>query len=190
MIIEGIVTSRDSGGLLNIAPMGPIVDGDFDRLILRPFQTSTTFQNLAVNRCGVFHVVDSVEVIALSAIGQLETLPETFPAREVAGEILKDCCRWFEFRVEHIDDSDQRSVMNAIVVSRGNQRPFRGFNRARHAILEVTIAATRIHVLPREEILRTFDFFRSAVEKTGDPSDILLFKKLDQFVRRSGPEAS
>ena len=71
MIAEGIVTSQNRDGLLNIAPMGPIVDESLTWLRLRPFQTSTTFRNLQETRCGVFHVVDDVLLIAQSAINRL-----------------------------------------------------------------------------------------------------------------------
>ena len=46
MILEGIVTTINADGTVNISPMGPIVDAALTRLELRPFQTSTTFQNL------------------------------------------------------------------------------------------------------------------------------------------------
>ena len=46
MILEGIVTSLDAGGKLNVAPMGPIVEPDMSRLVLRPFRTSQTYRNL------------------------------------------------------------------------------------------------------------------------------------------------
>ena len=69
MIVEGLVTTVDLDGKINVAPMGPIVEDDFHQIILRPFQPSTTFNNLAATRCGVFHVVDQVDVIAKAAIG-------------------------------------------------------------------------------------------------------------------------
>jgi len=60
MILEGIVTSLDQHGKLNVAPMGPIVDETFDTLVLRPFRTSRTYENLTARPYGVFHVVDDV----------------------------------------------------------------------------------------------------------------------------------
>lgn len=41
-IVEGIVTSLGEGGEPNISPMGPLVDGSFEWLWLRPFRTSRT----------------------------------------------------------------------------------------------------------------------------------------------------
>src|SRR6478752_5534400 len=71
MILEGIVTSLDAGGALNVAPMGPIVDESMSRLRLRPYQSSRTYRNLKATGCGVLHVVDDVLLIARAAIGRL-----------------------------------------------------------------------------------------------------------------------
>ena len=43
MIVEGIVTSQNADGLMNVAPMGPIVHGDFESLTLRPFCVDLLF---------------------------------------------------------------------------------------------------------------------------------------------------
>lgn len=187
MIVEGLVTSVDSAGKINIAPMGPIVEGDFKSLLLRPFQPSATFSNLNATRCGVFHVVDQVDVIARAAIGRLSETPETEPAQAVNGVVLKDCCRWFEFQVLDVDESDPRSRMPSAVVYRGERRPFFGFNRARHAILEAAIVATRIHLLKSEDIVAAFDYLRPAVEKTGDQTEHELFEMLHTYAFRNQP---
>jgi hypothetical protein len=39
MILEGIVTTQNSAGDINVAPMGPIVDESMESFVLRPFQT-------------------------------------------------------------------------------------------------------------------------------------------------------
>ena len=62
--------------------MGPIVDETMQTLVLRPFQTSTTYRNLKQTGCGVFHVTDDVLLLAQAAIGALDVSPETFPAAE------------------------------------------------------------------------------------------------------------
>ena len=182
MIVEGLVTSLDATGLVNIAPMGPVVLGDFERLLLRPFQASNTFSNLAATRCGVFHVVDRVDIIARAAIGRLDSLPETEPAKRILGAVLVDCCRWFEFTVDGVDATEPRSRMPCTVIHTAERRPFFGFNRARHAILEAAIIATRLHLLPESQVASTFQFIEPAVTKTGDESERDLFDMLKQFV--------
>ncbi|MCH2201391.1 MAG: DUF447 family protein [Fuerstiella sp.] len=185
MIIEGVVTSLDSAGNLNVAPMGPMVQGDFERLVLRPFRTSTTFRNLHENACGVFHVVDSVELLSKAAIGQLKELPPTRPASRIDGRILFDCCRWFEFRITDQDLSHERSVMNAEVVACGEQRPFFGFNRARHAVIEAAILATRVHLLPHTDVTAQMTVLKSAVEKTGGVAETDAFDMLQNYIEQS-----
>ena len=46
MILEGIVTTISPSGDINIAPMGPRVDADMKRFLLRPFSTSQTYRNV------------------------------------------------------------------------------------------------------------------------------------------------
>ncbi len=182
MIVEGIVTSVDASGRLNVAPMGPIVEGDFASLLLRPFQPSTTFSNLSETRCGVFHVVDQVDVIAKAAIGRLDVLPEVEPATRVNGFVLRDCCRWFEFTVNHVDAANPRSQMPSTIVHRGERRSFFGFNRARHAVLETAILATRLHLLTHQEVMDAVRFLAPAVKKTGAASEQAAFDMLHRFI--------
>ncbi len=186
MIVEGLVTTVDGAGRLNIAPMGPIVTGDFESLLLRPFQPSSTFSNLAETRQGVFHVVDEVDVIARAAIGQLDSPSAVELAVVVKGFVLQNCCRWFEFTVDAIDDTDARSRMPCTIVHRGERRPFHGFNRARHAVLEAAILATRVHLLDPAEIESAMRFLQPAVEKTGDESERLSFQMLQSYINRAG----
>ena len=80
MILEGIVTTHNDDGSVNVAPMGPIVDETMAWLRLRPFQTSVTFHNLRRQRSGVFHVTDDVLLLARAAIGRLDSAPPSQPA--------------------------------------------------------------------------------------------------------------
>ncbi len=182
MIVEGLVTTVDLDGKINVAPMGPIVEDDFHQIILRPFQPSTTFNNLAATRCGVFHVVDQVDVIAKAAIGKLSEVPPLEAARQIQGFVLQNCCRWFEFVVREVDASEARSRMPCTVIYSGQRRPFLGFNRARHAVLEAAIIATRVHLIPWYEIENTFRFLASAVSKTGGTAELDAFEMLRMFV--------
>lgn len=183
MILEGVVTSQNALGELNVAPMGPSVEPDMQRFVLRPFQTSTTYRNLKQHPFGVLHVVDDVLLLARAAIGQLIETPATFPALRVPGRVLVDACRWFEFRVESIDDSEQRTQIEAVVEHSGRLRDSFGFNRAKHAVIEAAILATRIHLLPPNEITKQFEKLQSPVEKTAGPDELTAFSLLGEFVR-------
>jgi hypothetical protein len=183
LILESIVTTRNPDGSVNIAPMGPIVDEGVTRLLLRPFKTSTTFQNLVRTRCGICHVTDDVLLLAQAAINRIVPEPRLLPAEAVVGDVLADACRWYEFRVTAIDDSSERTEMQAEVVHTGRLRDFFGFNRAKHAVVEGAILATRVHLLPRESLLEQFAALRVTVEKTAGPSEMQAFALLDEHVR-------
>jgi hypothetical protein len=185
MILEGIVTTQDSAEIVNVAPMGPIVDETMAMLRLRPFQTSQTFRNLKAVPSGVFHVVDDVLLLAQAAIGRLPAVPPTFPADKVTGVVLADCCRWYEFLVDTMDDSQERAEIKARVVHIGRIRDFFGFNRAKHAVVEAAILATRVGLIGREEILAEFARLKVPVDKTAGPREAEAFALLEQFVRRA-----
>ncbi len=185
MILEGLVTTRDATGRVNLAPMGPIVDESMSQLLLRPFQTSRTFQNLKAHPQGVFHVVDDALLLAQAAIDSIEPFPEMIPAEVIDGEVLKSACRWYEFRIESLDDRSDRAELTARVVHCGRLRDFFGFNRAKHAVVEAAILATRVHLLPREELFRSMDALRPAIVKTGGPREAAAFELLEKYVRES-----
>jgi uncharacterized protein len=123
-----------------------------------------------------------VLMLARAAIGQ-ETAPPCESARCVRGFVLSDCCRYFEFRVAAIDDSQERIRMSAEVVHVGRKRDFFGFNRAKHAVVEAAILATRVNILAVEHIAAEFARLRPLVEKTGGASEHAAFTLLAQFVQ-------
>ena len=185
MILEGIVTTLDREGRVNIAPMGPIVDEAFTSLHFRPFNTSRTYANLKQTQCGVFHVIDDVLLLARAVIDRLETTPVTFSAKTIDGVVLQDACRWYEFRIDRYDDSEDRTDFFATIVHTGRLRDFFGFNRAKHAVLEAAILATRVHLLPADEILRTLEELSLPVEKTAGPRELEAYKLVREFVQEA-----
>jgi hypothetical protein len=181
-LLEGIVTTLDRDGAPHIAPMGPIVDAEFNWLLLRPFRTSNTFANLRRSGQGVLHVTDDVELLARAAVGRLEQAPRLVRAEAIEGVILADACRWYAFRVESLDDRGERTQIVARVADRGRIRDFFGFNRAKHAVVEAAILATRIHLLDPNQIHDDFARLALLVEKTGGRQERRAFGFLEQYV--------
>jgi hypothetical protein len=171
MILEGLVTTTDPHGAPHLAPMGPIVDAGLTTLLLRPFPTSNTYQNLVRHGEGVFHITDDARLIAYAAVGAVKEMPPTNPATAVAGFVLRDACRAFEYRVKSIDASRERVHITAGVVQRHSLREFLGFNRAKHAVIEAAILATRFHLLPADEIAAEYKKLRMIVDKTGGDAE-------------------
>ncbi|MGO9469454.1 MAG: DUF447 domain-containing protein [Isosphaeraceae bacterium] len=188
MILEGIVTTLSLDGALNIAPMGPHVEPDLGlaRFVLRPFRTSTTYQNLRSRGEGVFHVTDDVLLLAQTAIGVApQPPPRTGPAAVVHGQILLDACRYHEFRVVELDEREDRATIAVETVAQGRLRDFFGFNRAKHAVVEAAILATRTDWLPLGEIIEEFRRLAVPVDKTGGPRERAAFTLLHRHVRQA-----
>jgi hypothetical protein len=155
--------------------------------VLRPFQTAQTYQNLRQHNEGVFHLTDDVLLLAQAAIGQVEPFPAVRPAARVLGYIVQDACRYYEFRVVHVDDRQERACLEAEVLALGRLRDFLGFNRARHAVIEAAILATRIHLLPHQQISEEFRRLQTLVEKTGGPREHAAFALLRRYIESQLP---
>jgi uncharacterized protein len=185
MILEGLVTSTDASGVARVAPMGAEVDGEISSLVLRPYCRSRTFHNLERARAGVFHLTDDVELIARAAIHRLDVPPPMRPAAAVDGMILEDACRWFAFRVTDIDCATERSRLQCHVVDQGRIRDFTGFNRAKNAVLEASILATRLNLLKPEFVADEFQRLAVLVEKTAGDQERRAFELLQLFLQES-----
>ena len=187
MILEGLVTTRNPDGSPHLAPMGPRVGPDFTQFVLRPFPTSGTYRNLLAHPEGVLHVTDDALLIAKAALGATEPLPALRPADRVAGFVLADCCRHYEFVVRAADTSGERVSIEADVVHSERHRDFWGFSRAKHAVIEAAILATRLHLLPHEEVAAEFKKLRVIVDKTGGPAEAGAMAFLEARLREASP---
>lgn len=183
-ILEGIVTTVNEDGTTNISPMGPIVDDPISRLTLRPFQTSTTYRNLKRTGQGVLHVTDDVELIAKAAIGKIEAPTLESGAGTGDRRILANACRWYAFDVVELSDSEERTTIQCSVVDQGRLRDFFGFNRAKHAVVEAAILATRVGILPDGQIRSEIAALQILVEKTGGQAEHRAFGLLLEFVAK------
>lgn len=183
MVLEGLVTTTNDDGSAQIRPMGPLVEGgDFDEFAIRPFRTSTTYRNLKARGEGVLHVVDDALLLARATIGDTEGIPLA-PAVVVRGQVLRDACRWYEFRVVALDDSQERTTIKAEVVHRGVIREFFGLNRALHAVVEAAILATRTHLIPPDRIDQQVQELSVLVDKTSGPREREAFERLRAAIR-------
>ena len=66
----------------------------------------------------------------------------------------------------------------------GRLNDFLGFNRAKHAVLEAAILATRVHLLKREHIMQEYERLQIPVEKTAGAAELEAFALLRDFVQR------
>ena len=178
LIVESIVTTLDAEGRPNFAPMG--VEWGDEVIVLKPFLETTTFRNVSATGVAVVNLTDDVLLIAQSAIGS-PTFPAS-PATVVPGVVLEAACSWREIEVAALDATPPRSRIEARVVHRGVRREFVGFNRARHAVLEAAILATRVHLLPAAQIRDELARLQILVDKTAGPREREAWALVGEYV--------
>jgi uncharacterized protein len=181
MIIETIVTTTDLNGVVNIAPMGVEWDGGDDPPVLKPFLETTTFRNVTATGVAVVNLVDDVRIFARAAIANPDY--PVVPAVAVRGVCLEAACSWRELTVRSVDSTPPRSRIETTIVHRGFRREFIGFSRARHAVLEAAIYATRVHMLDRSFIEAELARLQVIVDKTAGPAEHEAMALLTEYVR-------
>ena len=179
MIVETIVTTTAPDGTINFAPMG--VEWGEESLVLKPFLETVTFRNVRATGVAVVNLTDDVLLFARAAISSPQY--PVVPAAVVAGSALADACSWREVVVRSIDDSPPRSRIVADVVHRETRREFIGFNRARHAVLETAIYATRVHMLARDFLESELTRLQVIVDKTAGPAEHEAMAMLADYIR-------
>jgi hypothetical protein len=179
VILETIVTTVAVDGAVNCAPMG--VEWSEDAVVLKPFLETATYRNVLATGAAVVNLIDDVRVFALAAVANPQY--ETVPAVAVRGVVLADCCSWREVERRAIDSTPPRSRIEMGVVHRGTRREFIGFNRARHAVLEAAIYATRLHILPRAFVESELARLQLIVDKTAGEPELEAMALLTDHVR-------
>jgi len=194
MILEGLISTVTATGRPHLAAMGPGIDEDdfatgrIRTLVLRPFPTSQTAAHLLRTRAGVFHVCDDVLLLARIVVGEAGE-PKMRAASGVNGFILDAACRAYEFEVTAVDDSGERLRLHASVVASHDLRPFTGFNRAAHAVVEAAILITRLHLVDTDDVRRKLADLAVLVEKTGGRKEHDAFRLLERRASITPPHS-
>jgi hypothetical protein len=166
-IIETVVTTINPDGGVNCGAMG--VEWGEERIVIKPYRGTRTLRNLRATGAAVVNLTDDILLFSQAALG--DPHPPTRPAASVEGAVLDDACSWREVRVEAIDDSSQRARVSTVVVDAGTGREFLGLSRARHAVLEASIVASRARLLPADEVHAELRRLQVLVDKTAGPRE-------------------
>lgn len=177
-IVEGLLITLNDNRTVNLSPMGVRFSNDGNMILLRPFKTSRTYQNLAREAVGVFHITDDAVLIARAAIGDIDALPALTPIDGTELSYLSDACQWHYLKLQSHDLSEARAIFEMRVSDHGVIRNFIGFNRAKNSLVEAAILATRVGILPEAKITQHLEFLQPSVEKTGGDSEKRTFSQL------------
>ena len=84
---------------------------------------------------------------------------------------LREALAHAEIELETVEENDVRPRLLCRRTLEVNHRPFRGFNRAQAAVLELAILVSRLDRLPLDKITTEIEYLRIAVDKTAGPRE-------------------
>jgi hypothetical protein len=134
----------------------------------------------------VLHIVDDPLMLVKAALGKVNPLPDTVAAKKIAGEVIQSACRYFEFRITKIEAVEQRSEMHAKVVYKKTLRDFDGWNRAAHALIEMAIVCTRLHITEQRMVLGELRRCAAIVQKTGGDRETEALEFIVEYLESKG----
>ena len=167
MIRETIVTTAGPTGLVHLAPLGLIADGD--EWIIAPFRPSKTLDNLRDVPFAVANYTDDVRIFAGCLTGRHQwptAASDRIPVQRLAGALVHA-----ELAVDRVTEDEERPRFHCRVLHRATHAPFLGFNRAQAAVIEAAILVSRLDMLPREKIEQEIAYLQIAVGKTAGPAE-------------------
>jgi len=167
LIRECVVTTLHPSGEPHLAPLGLIEDGE--HWIVAPFRPSTTLANLEKTPKATASFIDDAEIFAGFVTGKRDWPIEAVSAWPAPR--LEAALAHAELEVRRIEPDALRPRFICAVRRIENHKPFLGMNRARAAVLEAAILATRLHLLPREKIEREIDYLKIAIDKTAGDAE-------------------
>lgn len=180
-IVETIVTTVDEQGEANFAPMGVVIEPS--EILIRPYKDTATYRNLLSTGQAVVNITDNVLLLAECAV--LSPQFPAFPAEKIRGLILKDACSYYECAVKSAETSGERTSFVCGIAKKEVLREFVGFNRAKNAIIEAAILATRIRFLGKDKILEDYTRFQEIVKKTGGDQEKKAMAFLLEYVKKA-----
>jgi hypothetical protein len=167
LIRETIVTTAGPTGIVHMAPLGLIADGE--GWIIAPFRPSKTLDNLRDVPFAVANHTDDVRIFAGCLTGRHQwptVASDEIPVQRLAGALAHA-----ELAVDRVTEDEERPRFHCRVLRIAAHAPFMGFNRAQAAVIEAAILVSRLEMLPREKIEQEIAYLQIAIGKTAGAAE-------------------
>jgi len=168
MIYETIVTTCSPEGEVHIAPFG--IQWHEGRVLIMPFQPSTTLQNILQTKLAVLNLTDDVRVFAAAIARKTAFATETIADGKAIR--LKECLAHHVLTLDEVEADDVRPKLWLKVIESETHAPFMGFNRAQAAVIELAVLVSRLQRLPIEKITQEMQYLQIAIDKTAGPREL------------------
>ena len=159
-IDEIILITENADGSPHIAPFGM---RERDGLILiAPFRPSASLDNLLSGRSATINTTDDVRIFAGALTGRRQ-----WPATKQSGDwVLDSALSYQALSLAKVEEDAQRPHLYFEVTKEENLKPFKGYNRAQAAVIELCVLVSRLNMLSPEKITSEMAYLQIAIDKT------------------------
>ncbi len=171
-IVETIVSTYNSNGEPNAAPMGVMIKTE-GAVQMKPYITTTTYQNMNSTRCAVVNVTADPELFYITAFKNDmpdSKLPAALfgKAKKVNAPRLIMADSHIEVKIEDLKtlDDEKAHVMCEVQFIKASKQISQAYCRAKSAVIEAIIHATRLESFlkrgdeKKEQIMDLLERFR------------------------------
>ena len=191
---ETIISTVDSEGNLNAAPIGVICRGP-NSIMCRIFKGSTTLENIISQKEFVVNISDDPELFTWSLLDNLQT--DDFNENKS----IKNIGCYFKCEVTDLKEAVKQSdpikkkgeaiVIKADVVELVINKPVKAYNRAFSYVLESLVNFSRLDIVDdaqREYYLKSFSEAYRVIKKVGSKKDKESMNKIKHKIQEKGYE--
>jgi hypothetical protein len=179
-INEVIVTTRNTDGVPNAAPLGIIKNKD--ALSIRLFLGSHTYENIMTGKRFVANVTHDPRVFVETALGDIDDDRFKLCKGELA---LKEAECWALFKCNPVR-VDISLPKIEFVKGEVLREDYRAVNRGSNLVIEAAVAATRYVELGSEKYLDDLFNMGRIVRRCGGPRDIEAMDLLEEILEYLG----
>lgn len=173
--INEIIATTERDGVPNAAPIGIIRD---DRITVRLFSGSHTYENVLATGVLVANVIHDPMMFVEAAMGELD---ESVYIRRHGLLTLKDAESWAFFKCDAFR-TDIVIPELAFVEGEVIRRDFRAVNRGFACIIEAAVAATRYQALKTESYLEEIRKLKRIIYRCGGPRERAAMDRLEDWI--------
>ena len=165
-INEIILITENADGSPHIAPFGMRERDGW--ILIAPFRPSTSLDNLLSGRSATINTTDDVRVFAGALTGHRQ-----WPAtKQGLNWVLDSALSYQALSLAKVEDDAQRPHLYFEVTREENLRPFKGYNRAQAAVIELCVLVSRLNMLPPEKITAEMTYLQIAIDKTAGEHEL------------------
>ena len=176
---ETIVTTKNIDNSIKSSPLGIYIDNKV--LKIKPFKPSTSLDNIIRNNSGVINYIDDVRLFA-SAITKKNIVIDYENAKKIDCSRIKNCISHTEFVVKKVENDQKRPTIICEPVHEEIHKMYYGFNRAKSAVIELCILASRLGIIDDKKIDDEIKYLKISIDKTASENEIEAWEWLMDYI--------